>query len=180
MMPFGVDVLGTLTMKLKQMIDEAQAHYSLFLNASQIYKQGKINEKEYFDKVAKYLITISALNFLAIRVILELKTTMEKGTSIKDATGGMASMSPSHQTSFGIGGFVNMGGSVGASGYTISTPQQLQEQGPIYKPVDIEVQRSPMKNKEKITNSIGTKNCIICGHIIPMTAKFCSKCGNSQ
>ena len=57
-----------------------------FLTIHKLYKQGKINEKEFFGKIGEYLITFSALNFLAIRVILELKSAYDKGTSLKSST----------------------------------------------------------------------------------------------
>jgi hypothetical protein len=107
------------------------------------------------------------MNFLAVRVILEMKTAMEKGTSIKSPTGGSSTPS-GPQAGFGIGGFVGAGGTAGpaASEYTLPSPS-LQE--PTFKPVDIEL---PKKS--------ATKNCIICGAAIPAHAKFCSKCGRSQ
>jgi hypothetical protein len=83
-MSFGVDVLGTLTEKLKQMINESQNHYESFIKVRELYKKEEMSEKEFFDKIVNYVITISAANFLAIRVILELKSAMDKGTSMKE------------------------------------------------------------------------------------------------
>src|ERR671924_276633 len=111
-MSFGVDVLGTLTEKLKHMFNETQGKYSIFVNDNKLYKEQTINEKEFFLRITGYLVNLSALNFLAIRVVLELKSAMEKGTSVKDVTGGLGS-SASQQPSFGIGGFIGAGGSVG-------------------------------------------------------------------
>lgn len=177
-MSFGVDVLGTLTEKLKQMSNETQNHYESFIKVIELYKKEEMNEKEFFTKIVNYLITISATNFLAVRVILELKSAIDKGTSIKDATGGIASHSASTQAGFGIGGFVGTGGSVGL-GPQYTTPivqkQPPQQQEPRFKPVDIQVERSSRQQNEKTT-----KNCIFCGIRIPEHAKFCRKCGNSQ
>ena len=64
-----------------------------------------MNEKEYFANIVDYLVSTSALDFLAIRVILEIKSAIDKNTLMKNATGGMAS-SPSPQAGFGIAGFV--------------------------------------------------------------------------
>jgi hypothetical protein len=97
-------------------------------------------------------------------VILEMKTAMEKGTSIKSPTGG-SSYPSAPQAGFGIGGFVGAGGTAGPSSeYTLPSPQE-----PTFRPVDIEL---PKKSS--------TKNCIVCGATIPAHAKFCSKCGRSQ
>ena len=93
---------------MKQQINDTQDKYESFIDATQLYKQGKTNEKEYFANIGDYLISTSALDFLAIRVILEMKSEIDKGTLMKKATGGMASSPPppSPQAGFGIGGFV--------------------------------------------------------------------------
>ena len=104
----AVDVLGSLTEKLKQQINDTQDKYESFIDATSVYKQGKMNEKEYFAKIGDYLVSTSALDFLAIRVILEMKSAIDKNTLMKNATGGIASSpSPSPpQAGFGIAGFV--------------------------------------------------------------------------
>src|SRR5687768_9119107 len=102
----AVDVLGTLTEKLKQQINETQDKYESFIDATHVYKQGKMNEKEYFANIVDYLVSTSALDFLAIRVILEIKSAIDKNTLMKNATGGMASSPSSPQAGFGIAGFV--------------------------------------------------------------------------
>ena len=79
-MSSGVDTLGALTEKLKQLINDTQDRYESFIDSTQLYKQGKVNEKEYFSKIGEYLVATSAMNFFAIRVILEIKTTMENGS----------------------------------------------------------------------------------------------------
>ncbi|HEX2615374.1 MAG TPA: zinc ribbon domain-containing protein [Nitrososphaera sp.] len=167
-MSFGVDTLGGLTEKLKLLVNDTQNMYESFIDANQLYKQGKMNDKEFFAKIGEYLVATSAMNFLAVRVILEMKTAMEKGTSIKNATGGSATPS-GPQAGFGLGGFVNAGGTAGPSAeYTMPSPQP---QEPSFRPVEIELPK-----REAST----TKNCIICGASIPAKAKFCSKCGRSQ
>ena len=183
----AVDVLGSLTEKLKQQINDTQDKYESFIDSTQLYKQGKMNEKEYFAKIGDYLVSTSALDFLAIRVILEMKSAIDKGTLMKNATGGKASLPPPPassppQAGFGIGGFVGTGGSVGGGGgggeYIMPAPEQ---QEPTFKPVDIELERPSRKSSEKETTTTTlTKNCIVCGSSIPKQAKFCSKCGNLQ
>ena len=102
----AVDVLGNLTEKLKQQINDTHDKYESFIDATQVYKQGKMNEKEYFANIVDYLVSTSALDFLAIRVILEIKFAIDKKTLMKNATGGMASSPSSPQAGFGIAGFV--------------------------------------------------------------------------
>lgn len=172
-MPFGVDTLGGLTEKLKQLINDTQNLYESFIDANQLYKQGKMGDKDFFVQMGEYLVASSALNFLAVRVILEIKNALEKGTSVKSPTGTSSSPPAAPQAGFGIGGFVGTGGSVGPAGtgggndYTLPSPQE-----PTFKPVDIELP------KPRATST--TKNCVACNSPIPAHAKFCSKCGRLQ
>src|SRR5215216_6321492 len=161
----AVDVLGSLTKKLKQQTNDTQGHYELFIDATQRYKQGKMDEKEFFTKISDYVVATSAMN---------------KGTLMKNATGEMTSP-PAPQAGFGIGGFVGTGGTLGGGGKEYTMPAPPQQHEPTFKPVDIEVERPSKKGivKETTTTTI-TKNCIVCGLAIPKQAKFCSKCGNSQ
>jgi hypothetical protein len=177
-MSFGVDTLGGLTEKLKQLVNDTQNLYESFIDANQLYRHGKMGDREFFAKIGDYLVATSALNFLAVRVILEIKTALEKGTSIKSPTG-ESSVPSAPQAGFGIGGFVGTGGTVGprpsaASGneYTLPSPQE-----PIFKPVDIEL---PKPHSGSSTPTTATKNCIVCNASIPVHAKFCSKCGRPQ
>jgi hypothetical protein len=177
-MSSGVDTLGALTEKLKQLINDTQDRYESFIDSTQLYKQGKVNEKEYFSNIGEYLVATSAMNFLAIRVILEMKSTMEKGSSLKNPTGGLASSSSTPQADFGISGFVGGTESNEARGSTMPSPQPAEQEEPTFKPVDIVIERPSKMSVDKTT--LTTKNCIVCESVIPKQAKFCSKCGNSQ
>jgi len=173
-MSFGVDTLGGLTEKLKQLVNDTQDHYESFIDDTQLYKKGKIGEKEFFGKIARYMISLSALNFLAIRVILEMRSAADKGSSVKNPTGGIAQ--PASGSGFGISAFVNNSGSIGSPSsdndqYLLPEPDQMIE--PKFKPVDIAI-----KPENKNQNS--KKNCVNCKSSISLTAKFCPKCGNSQ
>ena len=44
-MSFGVDTLGGLTEKLKQLVNDTQNLYESFIDANQLYKQGKMGDK---------------------------------------------------------------------------------------------------------------------------------------
>jgi hypothetical protein len=176
-MSFGVDALGGLSEKLKQLLNETQEHYESLVEAIQLYKKGKVNERQFFGKIAEYLVASSALNFLSARVILELKSAISKGSSIKSPTTGAASYSPSTSGSggFGIGGFVGgEGSSTSTDRYVLPEPQQLE---PTFKPVDMIVKRSTTNENININK---TKNCRGCGSEITSQSKFCKRCGNSQ
>jgi hypothetical protein len=184
-MSFGVDTLGGLIEKLKQLVNETQDQYETFFDNTQLFKQGKMDNKEYFSKLGEYLVSSSALNFLNSRIILEMKTSLDKGTSRKSSIADSSSPSSISTTTppgigssgstsggFGIDGFVNSGGSVNSfsKDYDLPKPQEA----PSFKPVDIIIpKQEPNTNKER-------KNCIVCAALIPKQAKFCNKCGNSQ
>lgn len=175
-MTVEVNTLEGLTEKLKQLINDIQNQYESFIDLNQLYKQRKVNEKEFFASIGDYMVAMSAMNFLAIRVILEMKSAMDKRVSMKNAKGGLASSSAdTGQVSIGIDSFVSTGRSVDVGGeYTMPKPQQPQQQEPTFKPIDIQVERSSIYNNET------TKSCIVCGSAIPKKGKFCSRCGNSQ
>jgi hypothetical protein len=153
----AVDVLGLLTEKLKQQINDTQDMYEPFIDATHLYKQGKMNEKEYIAKIVDYLVSTSASVFLAIRVILEMKSAINNDTLMKNATGG------------GVG--------EGGEEYVMPAPEQQEF---IFKPVDIELERPSRESSGKETTTTITKKCIVCGSAIPTQAKFCSKCGKLQ
>ena len=187
-MSFGVDTLGGLIEKLKQLVNETQDQYETFFDNTQLFKQGKMDNKEYFSKLGEYLVSSSALNFLNSRIILEIKTSLDKGISRKSSITGSSSPSSMSTTSSGLGGgsgssssagggfgidnFVDSGGSVNSfrKDYDLPKPQEA----PSFKPVDIIIpKQEPNTIRER-------KNCIICAALIPKQAKFCNKCGNSQ
>jgi hypothetical protein len=159
MMPFGVDVLGTLSEKLKQLTNEAKDHHNSFTELTKLYKEEKINEEDFFSKILNYVVTTSALTFLMVRVILEMRSALEKGTTIKDATGGASSSSASQMGAFGINSFMSSVSTVGQE-HALPVPRNEDVLPP-----------------STITPSMTCKEC---GTVLPIQAKFCSKCGNAQ
>ncbi len=141
-MSFGVDTLGLLIEKLKQLVNDTQDNYESFFDSTQLFKQGKMESNEYFSRMGEFLVSSSALNFLACRVILELKTALDKTGSAK-GKGERSSISPSTSPStfpssypsgsgnsgnidggtgsssggggFGVDGFISAGGHAGSS-----------------------------------------------------------------
>jgi hypothetical protein len=178
-MSFGVDTFGGLMEKLKQLVTETQDQYESFYDDTQLFKQGKIDSKEYFSKIGEFLVSSSALNFLACRIILEIKTVLDKGTSRKSSFGDSPpsiSASPSGLGSRGGGSGIDSFASGGPDSslnkdYDLPKPQEAPHS---FKPVDIVISKpdSPTSKEQK--------NCIVCASSIPKHAKFCNKCGNSQ
>jgi hypothetical protein len=151
-MSFGVDTLGLLTEKLKQLVNDTQDNYESFFDSTQLFKQGKMENNEYFSRMGEFLVSSSALNFLACRVILELKIALDKTGSAK-GKGERSSTSPSTPPStfpssypsgsgnsgnidggtgssssggFGVDGFISAGGHAGSSPSSHSTYPSAQ------------------------------------------------------
>ncbi len=73
-MSFGeVDTLNMLFDKLESLFDESQGYYESFLDTNNMYKQGKIADKEFFQRLGDYVVAYSALEFLSIKVIFEIR-----------------------------------------------------------------------------------------------------------
>jgi hypothetical protein len=208
-MSFGVDTLGGLIEKMKTLVNDTQNNYETFFDSTQLFKQGKMDSNEYFSKMGEFLVSSTALNFLSCRVILELKSAMDKNSAGKGKGG---STSPTSATmpsapgvnmgstgsssgggGFGVEGFISTGGNLGPSsnssttyhspssndGYDLPMPQEA----PSFRPVDIVINKqdsSSSKPPSFNSSSSLKKNCIVCGALIPKQAKFCNKCGNSQ
>ena len=102
-MSFGVDTLGGLIEKLKTLVNDTQNNYESFFDSTQLFKQGKMDSNEYFSRMGEFLVSSSALNFLSCRVILELKSAMDKNISAK----GKNERSPSSTMPSGSGGNIS-------------------------------------------------------------------------
>jgi hypothetical protein len=162
-MSSAMDNLGDLIEKLRHMINDIQDQYESFIDSNQLYKQGKVNEREFFASVGNYLVAMSAMNFLAIQVILEIKSAIgvKKSSNVEKEFGSFAATT---------------GKPIGTQQYTLPKPQPPQQQNPV-ESLNPET-GSPSINKSEATR-IG-KNCIICGAVIAKQAKFCTRCGKSQ
>jgi hypothetical protein len=75
------DSLGAVAEKLKQLADDIQEQYEAFVDATQLYKKGKVNQQDFMPKLADYLIRSTSLNVGAIEVLFELKQAIEKNPS---------------------------------------------------------------------------------------------------
>lgn len=180
---FGVDVLGALSEKLKSQNTDTTNLFKNFSELFERYKNNeKMNEKEVISNFLTYLISFSATNFLMIRVLLELKTSIQKGTSIKDSTGGeMMPGSTSGATSssgFGIGGFIDTGGSAGQTNSRQENEKE-EEQYSLPQPQQRSI-RTKETNRTANTHLTNNKICGACDSQIAINAKFCSKCGRRQ
>ena len=169
-MSFGdVDTLNLLFDKLQNLLNESQGYYESFLDANNIYKQGQMSDKEFFQKLGDYVVAYSALEFLAVKVIFELKKSLDKiaGGSAQGTTqvhgsvtmGGFGSPPPTHISTATMPG-PGRPPSIVSAASAFSNPGTLPTPDPSLMPT-----------------SASGQSCSTCGAQIKSTAKFCTKCG---
>jgi len=146
------DKLRAVGEKLKQLTDDTQEQYEAFIDASQHYKKGNVNQKDFLAKFADYLIAMTSLNFIAIQVLFEVNSSIKTNLSKKNLIPTPSKAEPDL-------------GEVGSI--------DAQKRAGVVPNTKMALLSTPVK-------STRVKNCIVCGSTIPGQAKFCNKCGNSQ
>ncbi len=171
-MSFGeVDTLNLLFDKLQNLLNDSQGYYESFLDANTVYKQGKMSDKEFFEKLGDYVVAYSALEFLAVKVIFELKKSLDKITGgsaprVTQVTGSTpmggygTSPPPSHISSVTIPG-------PGRPPSIVSAATAFSNPGTLPPPDPSLIPRS----------TVSGSSCSSCGTQLKSTAKFCTKCG---
>jgi len=168
-----VDTLNLLSDKLNNLFDESQDYYESFLDANNLYKQGKLTEKEFFQKLGDYVVAYSALEFLSIKVIFELKKSVDRLAG-GSAPGG--TQSPGLMPGMGTPGMMP-GGMPG--------PMPGTAQNPVGGPASVisaeggfsNAGTLPTPDPSLISKQSGGK-CSSCGSDLRPNAKFCTNCGN--
>jgi len=178
-MSFGeIDTLNLLFDKLENLFNDSQGYYESFLDTNNLYKKGKLSEKEFFEKLGDYVVAYSALEFLAIKVLLEMRKTLNKMAGGK-VTG--TTQSPALMPGMGTG-MMGVGfGSMGAAQASAGTAQN-----PVGAPPSIisakegfgEVGTLPTADPSLLLRpQTSGKSCSSCGNELRPNAKFCTKCG---
>jgi hypothetical protein len=172
-MSSSADDLNVLTEKLKNTINEIQDRYESFIDSNQLYKQGKINEKDFFASIGDYLVASSAMNFITAQAIFKMRSVLQK-TSANNQSGQLSpdSSSVSSQGSTAIGKSSEQNQTPSSEQFTMSKPQ-----GQVIENIEAPRRQTFMEAGQ---NSRSTKDCISCGKPIPRQSKFCSRCGKSQ
>src|ERR687886_2922062 len=97
-MSSSADGLSVLTEKLKKTINEIQDRYESFIDSNQLYRQGKIKERDFFASIGDYLVASSTMNFITVQTIFEIRSLVERKASAHDEHGqpksGASAMSP--------------------------------------------------------------------------------------
>ena len=171
-----IDTLNLTFDKLTALFDESQGYYETFLDTNNLYKAGKLSDKEFFQKLGDYTVAYSALEFLAIKTLMEMKKTLDKVSSGAGASG---TQSPGLMPGMGQPGMMpgmNAGprtgtaeNPVGAPPSIMGTPEVFSQPGTL-----------PTPDPSLLPPKQSGGNCTSCGVGLRPNAKFCTKCGSKQ
>ncbi len=165
-MSFGeVDTLNMLFDKLETLFDESQGYYETFLDTNNMYKQGKIGDKEFFQRLGDYVVAYSALEFLAIKVMFEIRKSLKSGSGNTQSPGLMPGMGQPGMVPPRAGTADNP---VGGPPGIVSAQEGFTDPGTLPSPDPSLMPRQTVSNN----------GCSSCGSPLRPNTKFCTKCGN--
>ena len=171
-MSFGeVDTLNMLFDKLDSLFNESQGYYESFLDTNNMYKKGQIGDKEFFQRLGDYVVAYSALEFLAIKVIFELRKAMRSGSGSTQSPGLMPGMGQPGM----MGGMPPRAGTaqnpIGGPPGIVSAKEAFGDVGTLPSP---DPSLMPRQRVQPMSQEGG---CASCGSPLRPNAKFCTKCG---
>lgn len=172
-----IDTLNLLSEKLDNLLNDSQGYYENFLEANNLYKNGKLGDKEFFSKLGDYVVAYSALEFLSIKVIMELKKAVDRVAG-GQAVGG--TQSPGLMPGMGSPGMAG-----GYGGSMTPPPRAGTADNPVGGPPSVISAQSgfgepgtlPTPDQSLIPPQTGGPACSSCGAGLRQNAKFCTKCG---
>ena len=183
-MSFGeVDTLNMLFDKLDSLFDESQGYYESFLDTNNMYKQGQLSDKEFFQKLGDYVVAYSALEFLAIKVMFEMRKSMRSSAGKTQSPGLMPGMGNPGMMAGGAGG---MGmppragtaqNPVGSPPGIVSASESFDNVGTLPSPDPSLMSRPPSSMAATSSAPSTSPHCTSCGAELRVGAKFCTKCG---
>ena len=166
----GVDTLNLLFDKLENLFDDSQGYYESFLDTNNMYKQGKIDDKQFFQRLGDYVVAYSALEFLAIKVLFEIRKSLNTGSGNTQSPGLMPGM--------GQPGMMGSPGTVPPRAGTAANPVGgppgiVSAQEGFTEPGQLPSPDPALMPRQTINNN----GCSSCGSPLRPNAKFCTKCG---
>lgn len=157
MSAFGGDDIDTLALmfdKLQYIFRGYDSYIQTFTEACQLYKEGKLPEREYYHAMTDAVFKYSALEFLGLKAMFEIKKALNR----------MNNPSSARSSILGI-----MSGNI--MGQPMSGPQNALASF-------INAKSLPGRD-ELIQEASGNgKKCTSCGKTVSNVAKFCTTCGN--
>jgi len=170
-----IDTLNLTFEKLQALFDESQGYYESFLDANNLYKAGKLSDKEFFQKLGDYTVAYSALEFLAVKTLMEMKKTLDKVVS-GSSTG---TQSPGLMPGMGQPGMMpgmNPGARVGTAENPAGGPPSVMSAPDAFS----QAGTLPSPDPSLLPPKQSGGNCTSCGASLRPNAKFCTKCGSKQ
>lgn len=188
-MSFGeVDTLNMLFEKLSSLFDESQGYYESFLDTNNMYKKGQISDKEFFQRLGDYVVAYSALEFLAIKVLFEIKKSVDTGSGATQSPGLMPGMgSPGMMPGAGGPGMMpprsgTAQNPVGGPPGIVSANEAFGNVGTLPSPDPSLVHRQQPGTAQPGAGAAtppppSSGACASCGAALRPNAKFCTACG---
>ena len=170
-MSFGeVDTLNMLFDKLQSLFDDSQGYYESFLDTNNMYKKGLLSDKEFFQRLGDYVVAYSALEFLAVKVIFELKKSRGSASGNTQSPGLMPGMGqPGMMSGMATSRLGSAQNPVGGPPGIVSAKEAFGDVGTLPSPDPALMPRRTITPNEN--------GCKSCGASLRPNAKFCTKCG---
>ena len=126
-----IDTYNLTFDKLQALFTDTQGYYESFLDANNLYKSGQMSDKEFFQKLGDYTASYSALLFLGVNSLMELKKALDQ-VSRGGGAGTGATHSPGLMPGMGQPG-------MGQPGMMPSAPPRGSAQNPVGGPPSVMV-----------------------------------------
>ena len=161
-----VDTLNMLFDKLQSLFDESQGYYEAFLDTNNMYKKGQLGDKEFFEKLGDYTVAYSALEFLAIKVLFEMKKAMGNPSGRTQSPGLMPGMGAPPGMQPGMPPRGSAANPAGAPPGIVSAQASFGDVGTL-----------PSPDPSLVPRRAAQAGCPSCGAQLRQGAKFCTSCG---
>lgn len=158
-MEFGGDDVDTLALmfdKLQYIFRGYDPYIQAFTEMCELYKQGKLSERDYYYGMIDAVLKYSALDFLGLKAMFEIKKAlnrMNNPSSARSSTPGLATGNMSGQPTT----------------------------GPQNSVTSFISAKNLLPSRDEVVSKIsGEKRCTSCGKTMSKMAKFCTTCGNKM
>ena len=178
-----IDTYNLTFDKLQALFTDTQGYYESFLDANNLYKSGQMSDKEFFQKLGDYTASYSALLFLGVNSLMELKKTLDQ---VSKGGGSGGTHSPGLMPGMGQPGMGQPGMMAG-----MNAPPRGSAQNPVGGPPSVmgsppaaasfnEPGTLPTPDPRLLPPKQSGGSCTSCGSELRSNAKFCTKCGSKQ
>jgi hypothetical protein len=156
-MEFGGDDVDTLALmfdKLQYIFRGYDPYIQAFIEMHELYKHGKLSERDYYYGMTDAVLKYSALDFLGLKAMFEIKKALNRmvnPSSTRSSASGLATGNITNQLTSG--------------------PQNSIASF-------ISAKNLPSRNEVLGQVPRGEKKCTSCGKVVSGAAKFCTTCGN--